>query len=546
MASLQPQPGLLGKRLAAHLLRRCTFQYTKARIEAFANKTPAAAVAELFVIPDHYLDEPIDLKTNDHWINTGSDPVSFRFLLRTYVIGWWVDEARRDPSISHKLAFFFHSIFVVSADFTFPSELYDYLALIRKYAIGNIKTLAEKITLDQAMMHYLNGDRNTKFFPNENYAREFFELFTIGKGEQIGPENYTNYTEADIVMAAKLLTGWRTSTRIQGGDPSYLDPDTNLQQGYPFYHWHDETDKTFSSAFNNQVITGAVNEADMGRELKDFIEMVFGQTETAKNYCRKLYRYFVSAKITTEIENDIISPLAQLLITNDYNVQPVLQILLTSKHFYDTDDSNATDEIIGALVKSPLEVLLQALSFFDISVPDPVADTVNHYHYWIRETVDAVVLNRAGMTLYRPESVAGYPAYFQEPGWSENWFNGSTIIARYKLAEILLTGNRILSNGPNGGVQLDFAAFIRDTGVVSNPEDGTALVTELTTYLFPEIPKQERLDYFLQEIFLDNLSLINWKFEWRNFINTGDDSAVKIPLEMLFIALLSSQEFQLM
>ena len=150
------------------------------------------------------------------------------------------------------------------------------------------------------------------------------------------------------------------------------------------------------------------------------------------------------------------------------------------------------------------------------------------------------------MTLYRPDSVAGYPAYYSEPAFTKNWFSGSTLIPRYKMPDILLTGRRILSSGKTGGVQLDIVLFVKNAGVVTIPEDGITLVEELTSYLFPEIPTPERFDYFLEDIFLDGLSLINWQFEWQNYLTSENDSSVKIPLERLFKALLSSQEFQVM
>ena len=80
-----------------------------------------------------------------------------------------------------------------------------------KNALGNFRDLAKKMTLDLAMLSYLNGNQNTRRAPNENYARELFELFTIGKGDLAGPGDYTNYTEDDIREAARVLTGWRNS-----------------------------------------------------------------------------------------------------------------------------------------------------------------------------------------------------------------------------------------------------------------------------------------------------------------------------------------------
>jgi uncharacterized protein (DUF1800 family) len=155
------------------------------------------------------------------------------------------------------------------------------------------------------MLKYLNGDVNNETNPNENFAREFLELFTIGKGPQQGPGDYTNYTEEDIQAAARLLTGFKKGNRTDN-----IDADTGIPRGYANPNKHDSTDKQFSYAFQDQIITGSSTAEGMWLELRDFTEMVFTQDETARNICRKLYRYFVSRNISTEIETDIIGPLA--------------------------------------------------------------------------------------------------------------------------------------------------------------------------------------------------------------------------------------------
>ena len=546
MASLQPYTGTLGHRLAAHLLRRCTFQISKSRIDSFATKTATQAVDDLFIPQNLSMGEPIDWQTGSPWVNTGEEPESGNFLLRKHISGWFVQEALLDESIQSKIAFFLHSNFIVNSESSAPRQFFDYLMVLRYFASRSFKELAKKITVENTMLRYLDGTSNTDTNPNENYAREFFELFTIGKGPQIGPGDYTYYTEEDIAEASKLLTGFKQTSRPLGGDPDYFDPEIKAQFGRTQFSQHDTSDKTFSDAFNGQTITGAVDADDMYRELDDFVEMVFAQDETARNICRKLYRFFVNNKISTEVENDIIIPLAQTLKDNDYDIPTALQQLLKSEHFYDQDDDDATDENIGAIVKSPMEILLGTLSFFKIDLPDPLTDSENHYKFWYRRTVWDVILLISGMSMHQPDSVAGYPAYYQEPGYSENWFNGSTLIPRYKMAEILLTGQRVLLNGNNGGVELDIVDFIANDGVVSDPSDAVVLVTELINYLFPETPLPDRFDYFLNEVFLDELSVINWFFEWQHYTDTLDDSSVKIPLERLFTALISSQEFQLM
>ncbi len=549
MASIQPHTGTLGLRLAKHLLRRTSYRYTPEAIDNLAGMSVNNAVDSLFSPYTPDMTEPLDYLTGQPFINSGADldpPAGLEnFRKRRNVTAWWLREAQLNPGIQHRMTFFLHSIFVVSLTELAPAQFYDYLDLLRFYATGNYKTLAKKITIDTGMLRYLNGNLNERESPNENYAREFLELFTIGKGPQIAPGNYTNYTEEDIVTAARVLTGWKpTWDRPVGGSDEYRDPDTGITRGRPRAWVHDQTDKTFTDAFNNTTITGATEDADMFRELDDFVEMIFAQPETAKNICRKLYRYFVHFNITPEIEADIITPLSQTLIAADYDLESTVKQLLNAQHFYDTGDADATDDVIGGLIKSPMENWIQTATFFGLQVPDPVTDGEDHYHGWYWRTVALVLHESGGMTFFRPENVAGYAAYYQAPGYDKNWFGGSTLIARYKLPEIFLTGQRVLLSGESTATPLDIVSFIQNSGIVSDPADGAEIVDNLIGYLFAESPQAARRNYFLNDVFLDELSLINWKFEWQAYENTGDPTSVKIPLERLFTALISSQEFQ--
>jgi uncharacterized protein (DUF1800 family) len=465
-------------------------------------------------------------------------------LQRYYITGWWLDEAMRCQTIHAKMQWFLHSIFIINnGDASGSREYFDYQGLLKHYAVGNIREFAIKVTQNNLMLRYLNGSTNTKTAPNENYGREFLELFTITKGPQIEPGNYTNYTESDVQTAAKVLTGWRTSTRTLGVNPIYADPASGTQLGYADYSKHTTGNKTFSSAFGNTVITGATNSAGMTQELTDFVNMIFAQQQTAISYCKRLYRYFVSDKITAEVTTDIIIPLSVELMANDYNLTTVLKTLLKSKHFYDQDDSNSLDNVIGSIVRHPFEQMAQALTFFDISIPNPITNTENHYHNWSYRTLANVVFPAGGLEVFRPENVAGYPAYYQEPGYSRNWFNTSTLIARYKLYDILITGNRVLAGGSNGGVQLYAAPFVKNSGYFTNPATASVLVTEFCNFLLPETPTALRYQYYL-DVFLDGLSSTNWMFEWQAYVTTGIDTSVKIPIQRLIKVLLSSQEYQ--
>jgi len=441
------------------------------------------------------------------------------------------------------MSFWLHTSFTASWEDDGNSKtFFDHLGLLRHYSLGNVKELSYKMTLDDLMLDYLDNKRNNKRNPNENYAREYLELFTIGKGPQIGEGNYTNYTEEDIQQAARVFTGFRDYE--DRGD--IIDPDTGLPTGYADLGRHDTEDKTFTAAFNNQVITGAQTEEDMYRELNDFVDMVHAQDATARFYCTKLYRYFVSKNITDEVNQDIIYPLAQTLKDNNYELKPTLEQLLTSQHFYDEDDNSAEDEIIGSLIKSPMDLALHAFNFFELAIPDPRENPKDHYDRFYRNAVYGIMFDRAEFKTFAPPSVAGYPAYYQEPGFGRNWVDANTIVARYSLGEMLLTGRRVLAGGDLGGVQLDIVDFVRNSGHFATPEDAESVVRTLVDFMLCEDLDQDRFEYFYNDIFLEGgLMPQNWLFEWQKYINSGDDSDVKIPLSNLITAIMYAPEYQL-
>ncbi|MCC7224524.1 MAG: DUF1800 family protein [Chitinophagales bacterium] len=538
MASLQAHTAALGSHLAAHLLRRTTFRPTRARIEQFATLTPQQALDALLLIQTPTVSEPTDPLTGQPWINSGIDPESGNQQLRNYVKSWWLNEALLDESMGSKMQFFLHNCYTAAAVTGGAAEFFDYLALLRYYAIGNFKVLAGKVTFDNLMLRYLDNTENNKNSPNQNYARELLELFTIGKGPQIGAGNYTNYTEDDIIAAARVLTGIKTGNRATN-----IDPITGIPNGRIVVGQHDTGNKTFSAAFQNTVIEGGNTIAEIAQELYAFVDMVFVQSETARFICRRLYRYFVSKNISDEIAADIIEPLAATLRDNDYELVPVLRQLLESQHFYDLDDSDNSDEIIGGLIKSPLELALGSLTYFQVEIPLPTQPQAHYQIFYARGMIQTMFV-LAGFDPFAPPDVAGYPAYYQTPDYNRAWFNGSTIIARYKLPEMLLSGMRVLAGGPLGA-QLHIVDFIQAAGNISNSADAQTLVNELLLYLLPNPPDANRRDYFLNTIFLDGLPAEDWTYEWQNFVATGNDEEVRLPLEKLIKAIMYSPEYQL-
>ena len=538
MASLNTFNGKLGKRLAAHLLRRGTFNYNIGIINEFAGYTANFAVDKLLGPLNYSLEQPIDPATGQPWINNGTATTTNAGALKNYLRCWALNEMKFDKTINMKMVFFLHKCWVTNANEATSERVYDYLDLISKYTLGNYKTLAKKMTMDNLMLVYLNNTSNTKTAPNENYAREFFELFTIGKGPQIGPGNYTNYTEDDVVTAAKLLTGLRSSTRL-----TVIDPDTGISTGRLALANHNTEDKTFSAAFQNTKIKGAKVVDDMLRELSDFVEMVFAQKETAKLYVRRLYRYFVSQNISAEIESDIVTPLATQLMNDNYEVHNTIKMLLTSEHFYDADDSDNKDEILGALIKSPLELYLGSTNYFEMAWPDQATQPAKLYTHLNRLGI-SVILDNGGMSFLAPYDVAGYSAYYQEPAYDKSWFNANTIISRYKLAEMMQTGKSYLG-GSATNVVINLPQFVKNSGHFTDPEDVSLLVEELAENMFAEKPDNDRISYFIESL-LDGVPAEDWKYEWEAYAQGGSSEEVNIGLKNLMTALMYSEEFQML
>jgi hypothetical protein len=534
MPSLTKRQGALGKRLAAHLLRRTTYNITPARIASFANKTAEQAVDELFTIPP--LTEPqgpINYENGtNYWLTSGNyTPPSNSNDAQNAVLFWLYNELLHDTSIRHKMTVFHASIYISDVDTDWI--LFDSYRLFQNYALGNLKNLAYRISLDNRMLRYLNNNVNNKWNPNENYAREFLELFTILKGPQIGNGDYTNYTEHDIQQAAKVLTGFRD------GLITDIEPSTGLTIGYAEYSFHHVGNKQFSAHFNNKIIMGAVSQADMYREFQEFVDMIFNQLETARAFVRRLYLFFVGDNISNDIKQNIIEPLSIQLLADNYAVEPTLKRLLKSVHFYDEDDSNNTDEIIGAKIKSPLELYFSTITLFDANNMGGLNATPSNFpNYTNRLLYD--VLEVMGYFIFAI-SVEGYAGFFKSPSFSKNWIDSSTLPMRYRMSSAFLNNSTVVSIYQPMPFGVDIVVFVRDNFI--NQEYADQLLTQLFQITLPEMPDANRRDYFKDKL-IGGISVINWMFEWQNYMASNDDSAVRIVLEDLFEAIIGSPEYQ--
>jgi uncharacterized protein (DUF1800 family) len=547
MASLNPISGILGVQNAAHLLRRATFGPKIQDIQIFSTLTAAAAFQQL-IQPQIAPNLPIDYLNGTDWVYPNSiDPNRNTDTISEFTSGWWIDNIRASgANLTERMVWFYHTHFplIISRAESRPQFSLDYLRLLRFYAIGNYKDLAKAICIDNSMLVHLDGNLNVKGVPQENFGREFLELFTVGKGPQIGPEDYTNFTETDVKALTKVLTGWGIDTTYQTIDPVTNLPTGKVKGSLTTSSQHDVNDKQFTAAFNNTLIQtanasgGNTTIQSVYDELDDVIDMIFNSPHTAKNICRRIYREFVYYDITAEIETDIIAPLASILEQNNFEITSVLEVLFASEHFYDLDSAPTNDNNIGAIIKSPIDLIVGTLRLFELAVPDKNTALENHYTLYSKLLQQ---LEAQGLHFFEPYDVAGYDAYFQVPDFQRYWISSNYLANRYKFIEYLIDG---FTNGTGTVLlKLDFVQFVKDN--CSNAANATILMQELTSWMIPITLTTARFDYFKDNVLLDQLSAANWSTEWNNYINTNNDTNVRIQLEKLALALMQSPEYQI-
>ncbi|MBO9702187.1 MAG: DUF1800 family protein [Sporocytophaga sp.] len=576
---LAPFTGVLGKKNAAHLLRRATFGGTKADIDSISGLTASQAIQQLFVTTTDPL-PPIDPVTGITWVNTL--PVSGDSEdgdLQGFFMRWWLGMlAGAGIEPSQKLAFLTREkiVFLLHTHFTTIQEtvnnsraLYFQNALFRKFAfdnqpdpLWNFKMLTKKVSMDNAMMVLLDGRLNVKGRPNENYAREFLELFTIGKGlpgyvpPSTIPGDYIYFTEQDVQAAARVFSGYDTDFTFLTIDEDTQLPRVKVKATGTVATQHDNDPKVFSDRFGNTVITpdstllfgDKATEASMLDELDQLIEMIYAQQETVKNICRRIYRFYVYHEITQAIDNGIIADMANTFVANNFKLQPVIMELLQSQHFYDSATPTVDDNNFGALIKSPLDLVLNTLRFFEYNLPDPQTEAEKFY-----ETAGKILdsMKLQGMNFLNPYDVAGYDAYFQYPLYNRNWISANTLTQRYKF----IFDNIRVDKMEEGEIEMDILLFIqqRFASVALNPDD---LIKELASYLLPMSQAEteitvERLNYFKSQFFVIGKGLpqgpeVFWEFSWNN-ANTIPESKddARGMLQYLLNAMLQSPEYQL-
>ena len=378
-------PAAMTHEEARHLMSRTGFGASPAEVTALTGLSykegVAQILADLRTTPLHPMPAWVDAWAYPHdqiWaLGTTANDLFFtnRWLEIEELQRWWLKEMIETPSpLTEKLTLFWSDHFATGYDeHEHPQWTAQQNRLLRAHAAGNFADLAAGILKDPSMLVYLTNTENIAEAPNENLAREFMELFTLGEGR--------GYTEADVVEAARALTGHTVNDFADG---SYIfDPEE-----------HDTGKKT---------ILGI-----SGRHTADDLPgIVMGHEAFGPFIVEKLWRTFVS-HVPDPAE---VARLTEIWRAADWQLQPLLQAMFLTDAFWDTANR-------GTLVKSPVELMVGSVRTLGVTLPE-----LNGINWAVSDL---------GQTLFFPPNVGGWPE-------GTEWINDATASGRATMLTYFMT-----------------------------------------------------------------------------------------------------------
>ena len=487
LASLDTYPYPLTKPEVYHLLRRCCFSIDPLFAETLIGKTAVEAVNKLingsnkktlplpgfdinqgFVFPDTLSGVKKDKQREEN--------LNLHFKQNDLLVKWWIGLIKEDKtSLTEKMAFFWSSHFTTQyiGNEPIPAQwMYRQNLLFRDLFLGDFSLFLEKVTIDGAMLLYLNGSSNSKIAANENYARELLELFSIGIGEG-------NYTEDDIREAAKILTGWRVNYYINEHELYKPFLATDL--------FSEETKTVFEVAF---VVDYEITQQNVYKNsIQKLMSVILSKKgdPVSRFMADKLYRYFVYGKPDNQ-DNLSISALAKYFKESGFNVKQTLIKLLTSQHFFDSAN-------FGVQIKSPVESFIGFTAHFNVEV-DIIKDKLVDF----------------GQEPMNPPNVSGWKGY-------RSWINTKT------LPGYIYTYNSFLSEKSD--------SFIADWAFDRFREhnDSYRLVENVALLFLGKLPNESRLKK-LENVLLGGAPYYEWPEITQNKENAG--IRIKVLLREMF------------
>ncbi len=540
------KPGeMLSESDARHMLRRLGYQATPAELTKAMGMTAKEVIQHLLQSENYATPEAPEWETFEQLTRAELAELSpaereayqrmvnqvvqrNRALLQT----WWMhklanssldDQSTQEAPVYNplreKMTFFFHNLYANElAVVNSPVYMHNQNVTFRAHAFGNGKSLARAMVSDPAMLRYLNGNQNTKGRPNENFAREILELFTLGEG---------NYSEFDIVEAARAFTGW-------------VPGDGLVANLVPARHDYGEKEM-FGEKFRfPETVDGGIADTDK------VIELIFSQSyadtgtvfdgkHVASVYlARRLYQYFVY-QIT---DDGVIADLADIISANNFDLAPALSTLLSSAHFYDA-------EFHGAMLKSPLDFLVGIMRQFPMEgVPADYTETVSNgrqrFNIWLllsvqspQNSTNSGFSDALGLQLFNPPNVAGWPGH-------HDWINTATYPLRNGYSDLLTDGILIRSDRPDNPptvvAQVQALEFGRRYETFES--DGDALIEGIARYLLPfDLSEAQHGDLIEALVGSDK------SYEWLEKVQ--DPEQATTGMRNLLKAIMRLPEFQL-
>ena len=509
-----------------HLYHRLGFGATYAEFQAAMQSSPSVIIEAL--MDDHLVTDgmPVPPDGWEEWLNVppylgpAGDVIQHQDDLyhtaKTDIRDQWtVLMTQPEIQLREKLTLFWHNHFVVEEVKVFhPQMMFRYLEYLRKNAWGNFKQMVKDITITPAMLVYLSGIWSSKDELNENYGREVMELFTMGRIDQNGNENYT---QDDVRHVASAVTGWRFS---------FVDPSPNVLPPYFANYYFDFETKTapFGATPKIYGLFAAKQYGTAGPDLEqiegDIIETLFEQraSQIAWFICTKIYRFFVYDDTTSSEANQVIGQLAQSLLDNAWELKPVFLLLFQSEYFFDQN-------FRGAAIKSPYEYMCGMMRKMDIPMTDYRAGTF----WWYGMDTN--------QWLCSPPNVKGWPGYHM-------WLNSSTLPKRNNdFAKTLILNGEIPGRitNPHNGFIFDSIPLPDDeiiTWAKHFPDysgDLVQFVSQMTDHLFAFPPDDTTIAKIAAS------SGIIHTYEWAAL----DDSLKIRPIRQMLFGLVDLPHFQL-
>ena len=379
---------------------------------------------------------------------------------------WWAQRMINGTSnLTEVMTLFWHSYFASAYSKVFyPQAMYQQNNVFRTYCMGNFKELLRNVTFGPAMMIWLDISGSRKEAPNENFARELMELFTLG---------IDNYTQNDVIAASRAFTGYVTN----GLDTNY-DFDSMEGWGYWWTDWHDFEEKTFL----NQ--TGPWNGDDI-------INIILEQNECAIHICKKIYKWFLYDNPNMEFVNSM----ADILRSSDYEIKPALEYLFSSEHFYN-------NEFVGSNIQNPVQLYLGSIR--RLKMENQPFD--NDYFSEIQ--------NHLSMILFEPPDVNGWVGY-------RSWINSNTLPSRKAMLCALVD-----HESPFGtfGNYINIPAVAQSLVNVNDNEYHIIQIINNLALLFLGLEINENLNNQLLNIALDGAEPYDWDInlpahnaQWNRF-----------------------------